>query len=81
MAGEGFLESRAKRHGIALRAGPFAEIVVRRQNLLAAVYERSHRLGMAPAESGAPDIPRDANQRVVVRRRTGFQRSSLSFSN
>ena len=46
--GEGFLESPAERDGVALGASPFAEIVVRRQNLPAAVYERSHRLGMTP---------------------------------
>ena len=57
MAGEGFLESPAERHGITFYAGPFAEIVVRRQNLPAAVYERAHRLGVAPAEGACAGHP------------------------
>ena len=80
MAGEGLLESPAERHGIALYAGPFAEIVVRRQNLPAAVHERAHRLGVAPAEGGAPDIPRDTSQCVVVCRRTDITHLALAFA-
>ena len=68
MAGEGLLESPSEGYRVALGAAPFTQIVVRRQNLPAAVYERSHRLGVAPAEGSAPDIPRDARQRVVVGR-------------
>ena len=74
------LESPAERDGVALGASPFAEIVVRRQNLPAAVDERSYRLSVAPAEGGPPDIPRDAGQGVVVRHRMGFQRFSPGFS-
>ena len=73
--------SLAERHGIALGASTFAKIVVSLQNLLAAVGEGGYRLGVAPAEGGAPDIPCDAVQRGVVRRRPGFRRFSLSFSN
>ena len=81
MPGEGFSKCPAERHRVTLGAGSLAEFIVSRQNLPAAVYERSYRLGVAPAESGAPDIPRDASQRVVVRRRMGFQRFSPGFSN
>ena len=80
MSGEGFPKCPAERHGIALRAGPFAEIVVRRQNLPAAVGKGGDRLGVTPAEGGAPDIPRDAGQRVVVRRRTDITRLALGFA-
>ena len=66
VTGERLLVSRPKRHGIALRAGALAQIVVCRQNFRAASGEGGDRLGMAPAEGGAPDIPRDAGQRVVV---------------
>ena len=77
MAVEGFAECPAERHGIALRSGPLAEIVIRRQNLLTAVGEGSDRLGVTPAEGGAPDIPRDAGQRVVVCRRMDITRLAL----
>ena len=80
MAGERLAVGSAERYGIAFNAGPFAEIVVRRQNLPAAVYERAHRLGVAPAEGGAPDIPRDAGQRVVVCRRMDTTRLALGFA-
>ena len=39
MAGERLAVGSAERHGIAFNAGSFAEIVVRRQNLPAAVGE------------------------------------------
>ena len=68
MAGEGFPELPAERHGIAVDAGTFAQGVPGRQNLPAAVGEGGDSPGMTPAESGAPDIPRDAGQCVVVRR-------------
>ena len=58
--GEGFSKCPRERHRVTLGAGSLAEFIVSRQNLPAAVYERSYRLGVAPAESGAPDIPRDA---------------------
>ena len=79
MTGERLLESRSKRHGIALRASALAQIIVCRQNFLTASGEGGDSLGMTPAEGGAPDIPRDTGQGVVVRRCQGFQRSSLSF--
>ena len=41
MPGERLLESPAERHGITFGAGTFAQIAVCRQNLPAAVYERS----------------------------------------
>ena len=80
MTGERLLVSSAERHGIALRAGTLAKIVVCRQNFLAASSEGGDCLGMTPAEGGAPDIPRDAGQRVVVGCRTSFQRFSPGFS-
>ena len=80
MAGERLAVGSAERHGVAFNAGSFAEIVVRRQNLPAAVYERRHRLGVTPAEGGAPDIPRDAGQGVVVRRRTDIPHLALGFA-
>ena len=80
MAGEGFPECPAERHGIALRSGPLAEIVIRRQNLPVAVGEGSDRLGVTPTESGAPDIPRDAGQGVVVRGRPYLARLALCFA-
>ena len=78
--GEGLLESPSEGYCVAFNAGPFTEIVVSRQNLPAAVYERSHLLGMTPAEGGTPDIPRDASQRVVVCRRTDITRLALGFA-
>ena len=33
-----------------------------------AIDEGAHRLGVTPAEGGAPDIPRDAGQGIVVGR-------------
>ena len=68
MAGERLAVGSAERHGVALGASPFTEIVVRRQNLPMAIDEGAHRLGVTPAEGGAPDIPRDAGQGVVVGR-------------
>ena len=53
MMGEGLLESPSEGYGVARGASPFAEIVVSRQNLPTAIYERSHRLSMTPAEGGA----------------------------
>ena len=77
------LESSAERHGIAFNAGPFAEIVVGYQNLPVAIGEGGDRLGVTPAEGGAPDIPCDASQGVIVCRRTdilalGFAMGSVS---
>ena len=80
MAGECLAVGSAERHRIAFNAGPFAEMVVRRQNLPAAVGEGGDRLGVTPAEGGAPDIPRDAGKRVVVRRRTDIPRLALGFA-
>ena len=80
MAGERLLESPAECHRVAFSAGLFTEIVVCRQNLLAAIGEGGNRLGMTPAEGGAPDIPRDANQRVVVRGCTDIPRHTLGFA-
>ena len=57
MAGERLAVGRPKRHGIAFNAGPFTEIVVRRQNLPTAVGEGGDRLGVKPAEGGAPGHP------------------------
>ena len=68
VAGKGFPELPAERHGIALDAGALAQGVPGRQNLPAAVGEGGDGPGMTPAEGGAPDIPRDAGQRIVVRR-------------
>ena len=80
MAGERLAVGSAERHRIALRAGAFTEIVISRENLPAAVGEGGDRPGMTPAEGGAPDIPRDAGQRVVVRRRTDITRLTPGFS-
>ena len=50
MSGEGFPECPAERHGIALRAGPFAEIVICRENLSVGHRRKcSDRLGVTPA--------------------------------
>ena len=68
VAGKGFPELPAERHGIAFDAGAFAQGVPGRQDLPAAVGEGGDGPGMTPAEGGAPDIPRDAGQRIVVRR-------------
>ena len=80
MAGERLAVGSAERHGIALRAGPFTEIVVRRQNLPVAIDEGAHRLGVTPAEGGAPNIPRDAGQGVVVDRGPDLARLVLCFA-
>ena len=64
MAGERLAVGYAERHGIAFNAGPFAQLVVSRQNLLTATDKGGNRLGVTPAEGGAPDIPRDAGQGV-----------------
>ena len=80
MAGERLAVSRPKRHGIAFNAGPFAEIVICRENLSSAIDESAHRLGVTPAEGSAPDIPRDASQRVVVRSCVDITRLALGFA-
>ena len=67
MAGERLAVGSAERHGVAFNAGPLAEIAICRENLSSAIDESAHRLGVTPAEGSAPDIPRDASQRVVVR--------------
>ena len=71
MTGKRFAEGAPERHGIALGASLFAQVVVCGQNLSPAVGEGGDCLAMTPAESGAPDFSGDANQRVVVR--GGFQ--------
>ena len=80
VTGERLLVSRPKRHGIALRAGALAQIVVCRQNFRAASGEGGDCLGMAPAEGGTPDIPRDAGQRVVVGCGTDITGPALGFA-
>ena len=80
MAVERLAVSRPKGHCIALQAGSFPEFVVCRQNFLAAIGEGGNRLGVTPAEGSAADIPRDANQRVVVCRRTDITRHALGFA-
>ena len=51
---------------------PFAEIVICRENLSSAIDESAHRLGVTPAEGSAPDMPRDAGQRVVRSQLRGY---------
>ena len=80
MAGERLAVGSTERDGIAFNAGPFTEIVVRRQNLPVAIDEGAHRLGVTPAEGGAPDIPRDASKRVVVCSRTDITRLAPGFA-
>ena len=77
---EGFSKCPTERHRVTLGAGSLAEFIVSRQNLPTAVYERSYGLGVAPAESGAPDIPCDAGQRVVVRRSADLARIAPGFA-
>ena len=79
MAGQRLAVGAAERHVIAFNAGPFAEIVVRRQNLLAAVGKGGNRLGVTPTEGGAPDIPCNTGQRVVVRCCTDITRLTPGF--
>ena len=67
MAGQRLAVGAAERHVVAFNVGPFAEIVICRENLSSAIDESAHRLGVTPAEGSAPNIPRDASQRVVVR--------------
>ena len=44
MAGERLAVGSAERHSIAFNAGPFAEIVICRENLSSAIDESAHRL-------------------------------------
>ena len=80
MAGERLEVGSAERYGIAFGAGAFTQIVISCQNLPAAVGEGSDCPGMSPAEGGAPDIPRDAGQRVVVCRRTDIPHLAPGFA-
>ena len=59
---------------------PFPKIVVRCQNLPPVIDKGSNSPGVTPAEGGAPDIPRNANQCVVVRGCTDIPRHALSFA-
>ena len=80
VAGEGFPELPAERHAIAFDPGAFAQGVPGRQDLPAAVGEGGNGPGMTPAEGGAPDIPRNAGERVVVRRPVDLVRTVRPFS-
>ena len=74
MAVEGLAIGIAQGHRIAIGAGPRAQLVPGRQHFPPAGGEGVHRRAVAPGEGGAPYVPRDPCQRVVVRSREGLVR-------
>ena len=69
---QGLAEGRAQRHRLALFAGPFAQLFPRRQHLDSLRRERVDGRAVTPAVDRVADFPRDAHDRVVVRRRVGL---------
>ena len=59
----------AQRDRVAFVAGPCAELLPRRKDLLPAGGESVDAAAVPPDDGGTPDVPRDPGERVVVRSR------------